>query len=29
MELVDDSLKVRGFIGLSLFGRTEVWKRKQ
>ncbi|MFH1152221.1 MAG: DUF2147 domain-containing protein [Pseudomonadota bacterium] len=29
MELDGDSLKVRGFIGVSLFGRTELWKRKQ
>ncbi len=28
MELVDpDTLKVRGFIGFSLLGRTEVWHR--
>lgn len=29
MELDGDSLKVRGFIGVSLFGRTEVWKRRR
>lgn len=29
IELEDDeTLKVRGFIGLSLFGRTERWTRK-
>ena len=28
ITLVDDNtLKVRGFIGFSLLGRTEVWKR--
>ena len=24
----DDTLKVRGFIGISLIGRTQVWTRK-
>jgi uncharacterized protein (DUF2147 family) len=29
IELLDpDTLKVRGFIGVSLFGRTEIWKRR-
>ncbi|SHJ68354.1 Uncharacterized conserved protein, DUF2147 family [Hymenobacter daecheongensis DSM 21074] len=29
MTLVDDNtLEVRGFIGVSLFGRTDVWKRQ-
>ncbi len=29
LKLVDhDTLKVRGFIGISLIGRTETWKRK-
>jgi len=29
MELTDDNtLEVRGFIGVSLFGRTDVWKRQ-
>jgi uncharacterized protein (DUF2147 family) len=28
MELADDnSLKVRGYLGISLLGRTETWKR--
>lgn len=30
LELNDDgTLSVRGFIGISLFGRTEIWKRKK
>ncbi len=30
ITLVNDStLRLRGFIGLSLFGRTEVWTRRQ
>jgi uncharacterized protein (DUF2147 family) len=30
VELVDDNkLKVRGFLGVSLFGRTQYWRRKQ
>jgi len=30
LELVeDDKLKVRGFIGFSLLGRTQYWKRKK
>jgi uncharacterized protein (DUF2147 family) len=28
MDLEDDTLKVRGYIGISLFGRTTVWTRK-
>lgn len=29
IKLVDDNtLEVRGFIGVSLFGRTDVWKRQ-
>jgi len=28
MKLVDNELKVRGFIGISLFGRTTVWTKK-
>ena len=29
MELTDpNTLEVRGFIGVSLFGRTDVWKRQ-
>lgn len=29
MKLVDaNTLEVRGFIGVSLFGRTDVWKRQ-
>ncbi len=28
MELLDDStLKVRGYIGISMFGKTAIWKR--
>jgi uncharacterized protein (DUF2147 family) len=30
IKLVDtNTLEVRGFIGVSLFGRTDVWKRQQ
>jgi uncharacterized protein (DUF2147 family) len=29
MNLEVDTLKVRGYVGISLFGRTTVWKRKQ
>ena len=29
MNLEGDTLKVRGYVGISLFGRTTVWKRKQ
>jgi uncharacterized protein (DUF2147 family) len=29
MKLVDDNtLEVRGYIGVSVFGRTDVWKRQ-
>ncbi|MDZ7899054.1 MAG: DUF2147 domain-containing protein [Arcicella sp.] len=29
MKLIDENtLEVRGFIGVSLFGRTDVWKRQ-
>ena len=29
MKLVDDNtLEVRGYIGVSMFGRTDVWKRQ-
>lgn len=29
MNLIDENtLEVRGFIGISLFGRTDVWKRQ-
>jgi len=29
MKLIDaNTLEVRGFIGVSLFGRTDVWKRQ-
>jgi uncharacterized protein (DUF2147 family) len=29
LKLIDpDTLKVRGFIGISLIGRTETWKRR-
>lgn len=27
MTLIGDDLKVRGYIGISLFGRTEIFKR--
>jgi uncharacterized protein (DUF2147 family) len=27
MTLSDNTLKIRGYIGISLFGRTEVWTR--
>ena len=30
VEFIDkNTLKVRGFIGFSLLGRTQIWKRKQ
>jgi len=29
MNLEGDELKVRGYIGFSLIGRTTVWNRKQ
>ena len=28
IKLVDNELKVRGYIGISLFGRTTVWAKK-
>jgi uncharacterized protein (DUF2147 family) len=28
IKLKGDELNVRGFIGVSLFGRTEMWKRR-
>ncbi|MCG6910681.1 MAG: DUF2147 domain-containing protein [Deltaproteobacteria bacterium] len=28
MKLKDDELKVRGYIGVSLLGRTTIWVRK-
>ncbi len=29
MKLIDENtLEVRGFVGVSLFGRTDVWKRQ-
>lgn len=28
MQLKGDQLKVRGFIGVSLIGRTQIWHRK-
>ncbi len=24
----DNEIKIRGFVGISLFGRTEIWKRE-
>ncbi|MBN1327649.1 MAG: DUF2147 domain-containing protein, partial [Candidatus Cloacimonetes bacterium] len=27
MKLSGDQLEIRGFIGISLLGRTEVWSR--
>lgn len=27
MNLIGDNLKVRGYIGISLFGRTEIFER--
>ena len=27
MAVEGDSLKVRGYVGISMFGRTEVWQR--
>jgi len=31
LRLADDGrqLKVRGYLGLSLFGRTQIWKREE
>jgi len=29
MSLEEDTLNVRGYIGLSVFGRTTVWTRKR
>ena len=26
---LDNRLKVRGYIGVSLFGRTQYWSKKQ
>jgi uncharacterized protein (DUF2147 family) len=28
-ELKGDKLKIRGYIGISAFGRTTIWKRKK
>jgi uncharacterized protein (DUF2147 family) len=27
LKLKDDKLNIRGYIGVSLFGRTSVWER--
>jgi uncharacterized protein (DUF2147 family) len=27
LKLKDDKLNIRGYIGVSLFGRTTVWQR--
>jgi uncharacterized protein (DUF2147 family) len=30
ITLIDaDTLKLRGYVGITLFGRTEIWKRRR